>query len=329
MDAPFTSLSERDDLHRQHPVHRRSVRVTTTATQYVFDELRAAVECRRWGLTFVARPRAGLSTALQLGALALIAHDATLPVGLILAGRHKNTSDGPFWASIASQLAPRLTTTRHPDELKNRLAEHLVTRVLETANDRVLLIVDRAHDLTSHQLSLLTELQDSLNLAEVRLTLALGGHAQLLARRDELYQQGVLEPYRRLFDRTLPVSGAKSPEDLAYFLESFDTTHFPEGTGPTYAQFYFPEAYARGWRLHGEASRLWSAFVRVLEPYDKVVDVEMDYVSQTVCSVLDDAFRHGSKALPPSDDRWEAAARASGVLTARVLQADAKKSAKS
>ncbi len=311
--------SERDHIYSMHPVHKRTFEFDTKSADALYQELVSVTEHRVSGITVTARSRMGLSTALRLAASALAELSDRLPVCLVT-GIRTRANDVAFWASIIGQIAPPLRHVGDAVALQQALELNLAARALSGGDNRAVLIIDRAHDLTGHQLSLLTMLQDGVEQQGVRLIIALAGNSTLLSKRDDLIQSGSLEPVRRFFDRERRFSGIRDADELSFALRDFDERVYPADSNNFITRFYYQDAFDRGFRLAHESAHLWSVLYSLVQPYEDAVEVEVEYVMQTVCATLEESYPKGRGALQPDESIWRRHAEATSILSARRLE---------
>jgi hypothetical protein len=86
-------------------------------------------------------------------------------------------------------------------------------------------------------------------------------------------------------------TGLRNANDFKYCLNGYDTeSEYPEGTGWSFTQYFFPTGFEAGWRLASEAKKLWDAFqqVRAEAQLPGKTEIPMQYFSRTI----EHALRH-------------------------------------
>ncbi|MNR11486.1 hypothetical protein D3C85_1277880 [compost metagenome] len=78
--------------------------------------------------------------------------------------------------------------------------------------------------------------------------------------------------------------GIREKDDFVTCLGYYDSSVFPVNTNWTYTRFFFPKAYANGFRLADFGDELWAAFV---ESYDGLgfrsrMEIPMKYFTKTI-----------------------------------------------
>jgi hypothetical protein len=163
-------------------------------------------------------------------------------------------------------------------------------------------------------------IQDEVGEEGVSLMVVLAGYPILRSIREERITGISQEPIRRYFEMSYSFRGICGVEDLRYFLESFDTTVYPEDSNWQFTRFYFPQAYERGWRLWHEAQTAWSIFQQMACVEVDELEIEMPYIQTAIFNLLEAAYAHGSGALPPDIEAWKAAVLHSGFIESQTLK---------
>lgn len=315
------SEHEREQIHKNHPVHLRQVVFPTRASEVLLSWCENAAESRALGLTVFAKPLMGLTTAIQIVAAGWPHLHPDIPCVSIRAIDISKFNTKEFWTSIAVQIMLARTHWNNQDALRAGIVRNLAARAIGCASDRLLLIIDAAHRFISEALTQISILQDQLRDEGVHLVVLLAGHDSLKNIRDQLYDESRSEPIRRYFENENYFPGMRNAQDLRYFFESFDKTAFPVGSDWSLSRFYFCDSFDRGWRLDHEAPRAWSVFARHAEMEGLLTEIEMPYVVKSVCTLFDSAFKYGAQALSPDEQTWTAAIKSCGVVESRLLVA--------
>jgi hypothetical protein len=244
-----------------------------------------------------------------------------IPVFLARSPGSANYNSSELWPFLFTHVNQNLA--RSCDSKRSRLAllRYFVSRIGECSGDRLLLIIDRAHTLHSEELQQLAAFQDDLADENGYAIIALAGYESLRMTCENLHSQGLEEPIRRYFENEHLFYGIRNSQELAYFLESFDNVCYPAESNWPISRFFYPEAFDRGWRLLHEAPRAWSIIRGFADQEGDFCDVEMQYVTEIICGLLENAYLHRGRSLPPDDDAWRAAIASSGLTASRTMKA--------
>lgn len=309
-----------DDTHlslrKRHPVSLRQAVFPTKASEELFAQCQASVSVLRKGMVVVAEPLSGLTTAIRLIAQGWQVACPDIPMVVIRAPAMGKIDATPFLRAFSgrSQRGIYARSKWNEEILRLGISRSLTTEALSRQSDRLLLIVDQAHNMSSAALSQLGVLQDELGSDQIHLVVILAGHPSFMQMREELHADARLEPMRRYFEIEMRFSGVRSAQDLSYFLESFDNTEYPIGSEWPMSRFYYRDAYDRGWRLWQEASNAWASFERMAMVSADRLEIEMHYVLPAICTLLESALDHGYAALPPDREAWQLAIESSGFI---------------
>lgn len=317
----MTTLIERDEIRKLHPVHLRNVIYPTKATEELLVWLESAILMRSRGLIVLSKPLMGLTTAIRLAANGWPILHPEIPMVVVRATGQSKFLPRGFWASLVTQAAPNLASDTNSEVLRHRLLLNFTTRTLSHGTDRLLLVIDCAHHMLPEELTQIAMFQDDLADDGIHLVVALAGHEQLQTIRDILHSEARDEPVRRYFENEHFFYGMRFAYDLKYFLESFDEDRFPANSEWPVSRFYFRDMFDRGWRLGDESSRAWSILEGLASMGVGTNEIEMSYIVSTVCALLESVYDRGFEALSPDDKAWKAAVQSSGLLQSRLMAA--------
>ncbi len=113
--------------------------------------------------------------------------------------------------------------------------------------------------------------------------------------------------------------GIASAQDAATCLAGYDLTRYPETGGPTFTEFFYPQAWAAGFRLEHSAAELWNAFVRAHaeSQLNGYVEVAMDYFTRAIETVLLQGPEWDRLGFEIDEACWERAVKQSGYVAAQ------------
>jgi hypothetical protein len=117
----------------------------------------------------------------------------------------------------------------------------------------------------------------------------------------------------------LQFRGITDATAAATCLASHDCSRYPDRTGPTFTEFFFPAAVHAGLRLEHSGSLLWNAFVQAhaQAQLPGQVEVQMDYFTRAVESVLLSGPQCDSLGFQLDSAIWERAVSTSGYIAAQ------------
>ena len=238
----------------------RAYRVRTAPVLEALRAFQDVVQTPQLGMVMMAPPRFGKTTLLveieeRIGASKSgVVLRSTMTRSTFIANwenlfyrRLRGEEEGEVAAF--PNLSPRKALIRHIQNECDKVGQKLV-----------LFLLDEAQNLTINQLDALKSLSESLLNLGLKPFFLLVGQLELrylvVNTKDSLRQDLV----QRFMLRSHTFHGLRSEEDLRTFLKHTDETVWPAGSNCTYTQHFAPAAWAKGWRMAGEAAALWNAF---------------------------------------------------------------------
>ena len=302
-----------------HPMSRRNYRVATAAIQEFVDLMDLCVRVMIPGALVHARPRMGKTHAIEYICMHLARHRPDLLVLRLSCEHHRSAYEGPFFSALLAAVGVRdpqpVSNAQKRFVLMRRLHEQLLMR----RGHVVVLLCDEAQRLSKHALEWLRDVHDQLAQQGYRMITFLVGQPQLLEHKAQYQLSGDEQIVARFMIEQLHFRGVTDAADAATCLASYDLSRFPEGTGPTFVEFFFPLAWTAGLRLEQSAPALWNAFVQAhaAAQLHGCVEIQMDYFTRAVESVLTQGPSWDSLGLVLGPAHWDRAVRESGYIAAQ------------
>jgi type II secretory pathway predicted ATPase ExeA len=302
-----------------HPLTRRHYRVATVAIEELVDLVEHCVRLLIPGALVHSRPRMGKTHAIDYAAIHLTRQRPDLLVLRMSCEHHRSQFEGAFFSALLAAAGSR---DAHPSSVSQkrfalirRLSEQLQTR----GGHIVVLFCDEAQRLSKHALEWLRDVHDQLAQQGLRLITFLVGQPQLMEHKAQYQLAGDEQIVARFMIEQLHFRGITGAEDAATCLASYDLTRYPENSGPTFTEFFYPLAWSAGLRLERSGTALWNAFVQAhaAAQLSGAVEIQMDYFTRAVESVLIGASQWDSIGLELTDAHWGRAVRESGYVAAQ------------
>ena len=175
-------------------------------------------------------------------------------------------------------------------------SEHLKTLASSSCCNYVVLIIDEAQRVSTHELTWLMGVQNELDYEGIRMTTVQVGSHVLGYVPDYLARTGYAHVTARFFAQDAAFHGIRGVDELKFVLNGYDVdSEWPKKSGISFLKFFAPEAFAEGRRLAIHASDLWEAFSELRPPEMKErksarirFELPMKHVAVTVESVLKD-----------------------------------------
>lgn len=302
-----------------HPMSRRHYRVATAAIQEFVHLVELCVRVMIPGALVHARPRMGKTHALEYVCLHLARHRSDLLVLRMSCEHHRTEFEGPFFSMLLAAAGVRDPQPNSNAQKRFALMRRLHEQLLLRGGHVVVLLCDEAQRLSKHALEWLRDVHDQLAQQGYRMITFLVGQPQLLERKAQYQLSGDEQIVARFMIEQLHFRGITDAADAATCLASYDLTRYPEDTGPTFSEFFFPVAWAAGLRLEHSAPILWNTFVQAhaAAQLHGRVEIQMDYFTRAVESVLTQGPNWDGLGLRLGEAHWARAVRESGYIAAQ------------
>jgi hypothetical protein len=111
----------------------------------------------------------------------------------------------------------------------------------------------------------------------------------------------------------------RDASEAATCLAGYDQTRYPAVNGPTFTEYFLPQAFQAGLRLEASGAHLWNAFVRAHAGAQLAgsPEIQMDYFTRAVECLLADGPRHDRPDLALDESYWTRAVNESGYVGAQ------------
>jgi len=314
-----TAAQTQAPIASTHPLTRRHYRVATVAIEELVDLVDRCVGLLIPGALVHARPRMGKTHAIDYVAIHLARSRPDLLVLRMSCEHHRTQFEGAFFSSL---LAAAGTHDAKPTSISQKRFS-LIRRLSEQLQLRggyiVVLYCDEAQRLSKHALEWLRDVHDQLAQKGVRLITFLVGQSQLMEHKAQYQLAGDEQIVARFMIEQLHFRGITDATAAATCLESYDLTRYPEESGPTFTEFFYPQAWKTGLRLERSGAQLWNAFVQAhaAAQLPGTIEIQMDYFTRAIESVLNNAAKWDSLGLQLTDAHWERAVGESGYVAAQ------------
>jgi hypothetical protein len=302
-----------------HPLARRHYRVATAAIEELVDLVERCVRLLTPGALIHARPRMGKTHAIDYMVLHLARERPNVLVLRMSCEYHRTDFEGAFFSTLLAAAGERTQKAMSIAQKRFALLRKLVEQLQLRSGHIVVLLCDEGQRLSRHALEWLRDVHDQLAHHGARLLTFLVGQPQLLEHKARYQLSGDEQIVARFMIEQLHFRGITGAEDAATCMASYDKSRYPEDSGPTFTEFFYPLAFGAGLRLEQSAAALWNTFVhahataQLLGP----VEIPMDYFTRAVESVLTTGPLWDSIGLELAAAHWHKAVSESGYVAAQ------------
>ena len=278
-----------DIAYTEHPVlSPDKLRLKTMAINKLAETLHRWLWTGSTGGIIVGESRVGKTTALwELMDALKTRSGMSIPTYYYTnGGRDQNTI-----RSVFRQLCwdVKLPVKSHDtiDHLCDRYVHYLAEKTIAADCPYSVLFVDEVQRLQPKQLNAFAEIYDRLRMLGVALTVVPVCNQLESADLFEILEAPQYAHVRgRFFVQGANFRGLTSQEEVRYCLKQYDTLHFPE-EGPTYTEFFLPDAASQGWRLESLSRDIWGVFREYQSNY-QLDSWPMKYFTTTMKMLLSD-----------------------------------------
>src|SRR5581483_5242941 len=185
----------------------------------------------------------------RVGVLSLLIQDYRLP------------TEATFFEDLLHGVGHAFTKGKSSIK-RSRLVEFLHEYAAQH-HSRLVLILDEAQKLHEMQYRWLVDVHNELDNRGVGVTWLLVGQEELAHQRDVFVMAKRMQIVGRFMVHQYTFTGLQSVEDFKQCLECYDDgelTEHPPHSGWSFTRYFFPAAFANGWRLASQAATLWEVF---------------------------------------------------------------------
>lgn len=246
-----------------------------------------------------------------------------LPVYKIICRHYKNANEGVFFEDILKDIGHNLAFSGKANIKRDRLTRFLIEQGEKSQQHRIILFLDEAHRLHELHYGWLMDIYNELDCVGIHLTVILVGQNELLYQRSAFIRAKKAQIIGRFMVHEYEFTGIRNIEDLKPCLSGYDhDSEYPIGSEWSYARYFFPEAFNKGYRLEHCAEELMKIFndLRRKAGLTKPVEIPMQYLTLTVEYALRKFGANGQNLDWLTTACWEEAILKSGYVEAEIHQ---------
>lgn len=150
-------------------------------------------------------------------------------------------------------------TSGETSDLRTRVRRRLEERGVNSSSGMIVLWVDEAQALSVTDFLFLRDVQNGLRKVEVDLIVFLTGEEPFLHRRIEDAKWDASRAVADRFAMKRLLLRGYGLDDVRHLFAQVDTAEWPDASGITWTQFFFPKAFETGFRFQSQALACISA----------------------------------------------------------------------
>jgi hypothetical protein len=246
-------------LLNKHPLVRRTYTIPTPMVKGAYSAIRERVFARRTGLVFIGETRIGKSTCAVAARDYLLEEFPDIHVTVASARSTSRPTYGHVYKVILEGEDHACSGRTDATKLLHNVVLDVCTSLQQKGGDQFVLILDEVNLLWQSDLVNLLELHNLLKLRGICTTVICFAQPEVNHLISSLQEQNKKQIIQRFFRKPITFMGCGSAQILKNVLEYLDEkTDWPEGSGWTYTNFFFPEAYKNKFRFGNYAGEIWS-----------------------------------------------------------------------
>lgn len=310
-----------------HPIEQGHYLIPTKEVLRLMEAMSRIVSNRLPGMIIYGRPRLGKTSAVKFAIENLPTQiGSPLPILVANCNAYRVPSEEKFFLDMLNDFKFPFPAKRKPAEMRRQIVNLMLEKAEKSKQRRIILVMEEAHRLTEFHYNWLMDIYNELDREKVSMSVISVGQEELLARRTFFLENKKSQIIGRFMTHEHRFYGIRSMEDIKLALTCYDSPEisaYPENSGCSYTDYFFPDAFHRGERLAKEAKNLYQIFTDVRKEYGLSTDFEipMEYFAFTVENALKKNGVHGDQGDWINKNQWREAIRSSGYVESEIYMA--------
>ncbi|SIT49458.1 conserved hypothetical protein [Paraburkholderia piptadeniae] len=264
-----------------HPLTKRRYTIPTTVIQHAYRASRERVYARHTGLIFIGKTRYGKTTCAKAIRQYLLEEFPHIHVIVVAARSTLRPVAGHAYRVILESVKHVCAARADATLLLRNVVADVETALAAKGGDHFVMILDEVNLFGDEDIVSLLELGNLLELRGITMTVISFGQPGVAQRITSLQQQNKQQLIARFFRRPKSFVGCTGVDMLRDVLTYLDTgSEWPEGSGWSYTEFFFPQAYQRGFRFHRCAELIWQEMSAAMP--DAEDGLNMEAITMTI-----------------------------------------------
>jgi len=302
-----------------HPVYKKKYIIPTRSIEVFLQKVEKCIRLRTPGAIIFSLPRYGKSHSIKYSRKYLAMEYPNLPVFVVSSHKKKISSESAFFSKLLTDVKHKHPESGTISAKRTRLNNFLVEKASKSDEDLVIFFIDEAQRFGIVEYEWLRDVHDELDLQGIRMMTFLVGQYELLNQKHALRESKQIQIVMRFMVDELQFRGIRTEEELAICLQGYDESTFPENSDWSYSRFFFPEAYANGFRIIQQTNNLWGEFEKVhaKASFSSKIEIPMQYVARTIELFMLENMEHDSAKFRGTKAMWKQAIKESRFIDAQ------------
>ncbi|WJQ78967.1 ATP-binding protein [Brevibacillus brevis] len=303
-----------------HPIETGRYLIATNEINRMYLMVKQWIDNRAPGAIIYGRPRLGKSRAIDYLMHDLPFEYPKIPIFRLLCRQYKNPNEMNFFENLLEDVGHQLIFRGKANVKRERLIKYLIEQAVVSGQNRIVLFVDDAQRLVEIEYGWLMDIYNVLDRGGISLTCILVGQEELIHQRTAFGEARKMQIVGRFMVHEHKFTGIMTKNDLMFCMAGYDDVacEYPEGSGWSFTRYYFPDAFAKGFRLEQCVEDLFQVFkeIRQSEGLRGPIEIPMQYVTLTIDHALRRFGINGANVDYLTKVQWEEAIKKSGYIEA-------------
>lgn len=305
----------------QHPIETGSYRLPTKEIINLYAVVSRLIANRSPGVIIYGRPRLGKTRAISMLEFQLKKEFGDdLQIFKMLCSQHK-PNENRFYTDLLREIGHFAYNQGKAEIKKERLIKYFIERAQSSYHKKIILFIDEAHMLYENDYNWLMDIYNQLDRYNITMTVILVGQEELMYQKSAFIASNKMQIVGRFMVHEYMFSGIKSSKELEYCLRAYDElTEYPEDSGCSYTEFFFPEAFRDGRRLSYETDSILEKFeeIRANKNISSAFELPMQYFTLFIDNCMKVFGVNGKGIYWPSSNEWEESIKLCGYIEAEM-----------
>ncbi len=224
----------------KHPIESGNFLIPTPQIQELSQTIQWWLENRITGAVIYGKPRIGKTSAMMLIGETLLKGVYNIPYFYMSAVQESKPSESSFYSNLLQAVNHPKPNNRNKVQKRIQLLDYFLVIARDSQQDRLVLMIDEAQNLTEYHYDWLISLYNELYFRDVQLITFLVGQEQLNLQKQTFLEMGMAQIVGRFMVDSQEFYGIRSKHEIKEVLKAFDSKiEFPEGSGVSYTNYFF------------------------------------------------------------------------------------------
>lgn len=224
----------------KHPIESGNFLIPTPQIQELSQTIQWWLENRITGAVIYGKPRIGKTSAMMLIGETLLKGVYNIPYFYMSAVQESKPSESSFYSNLLQAVNHPKPNNQNKAQKRIQLLDYFLVIARDSQQDRLVLMIDEAQNLTEYHYDWLISLYNELYFRDVQLITFLVGQEQLNLQKQTFLEMGMAQIVGRFMVDSQEFYGIRSKHEIKEVLKAFDSKiEFPEGSGVSYTNYFF------------------------------------------------------------------------------------------